>query len=416
LKFAKLQRTFPDSSLDDPTAELQDQLDGFLPANDIMGKRIAVAVGSRGIDHLPDLVATLVKSLKDHGADPFIVPAMGSHGGATGEGQENILAALGIDEPTIGAPVHSSMETVCLGEVEAENIKWPVYIDKNAHDADTIIPINRIKAHTDFCAAAESGILKMLAIGLGKEKGARIAHSHGTLGMKVSVTSMARLILDSLDVLGGVALVENGYHHLAHVEMVPADRLMQREPELLEKAKSWMADIPTDQLDSLVVTRMGKEISGTGMDTNVIGRKDITDSVDVPNINITYVGVCSLTDQTGGNAIGIGAADMTTAALVEKIDRRVTLCNVIAAGFPGRGKIPIILETEKEMLETMIDFSRRCGNDIPRIMIIRDTLNLDTLYATASLAEELQQRDDVHILHALRELHFDEDGRLKIEW
>ncbi|MBI82830.1 MAG: DUF2088 domain-containing protein [Planctomycetaceae bacterium] len=414
MKITRLRRVFPDRRLPDPRQTLVDRLQRWWnQRKGLPGRRIAIAAGSRGIDRLPEVTATLVSFLREQGASPFIVPAMGSHAGANAASQERLLAALGIDEQVVGAPVCSSMDTVQLGEVEVSGRTWPLMMDRLAAEADGIVLVNRIKPHTDFSGTIESGLLKMLVVGLGKERGAQVFHSQGTVGLRQALVPMARALLGTGKVLAGVALLEDAQHQLAQVDVLSPEEMVQRESEFLKLAKSWAADLPIEQLDGLVISRMGKEISGTGIDTNVVGRVVIANEPDFPRPKISLIGVSDLTD---GNATGVGIADFTTQRLAGKINAAVTARNIITSTFLERGKLPLVWRDDREMIQEMVQLLARRGIGQPRLIFIRDTLSLEIFYATEPVVREVVERQDVSVVAEPIPLEFDGDGRLLLGW
>lgn len=334
-------------------------------------KTVAVAVGSRGIANLPDIVKATVLCLKAAGAKPFIVPAMGSHGGATAEGQLAVLEALGITSASIGVDIKSSMDTVEIDK------SWPMLVDKNAWEADYILPINRIKPHTTFSGKYESGIHKMLTIGLGKEKGARKWHrtirtiSDAMGGFGETIELGVKALLQEGKILGAVAVVENAFHQTSIVRALKADQLNQ-ELHLLDEARRYMLYLPFKKVDLLIVDEIGKEISGTGMDTNVIGRKSGFSEVEM-------IYVRGLTKATQGNATGIGLADFCHSDVLKQIDRKKTNANCLASGFPEKAKIPIAFDTDKEAIDAVSEIFEN-----PKIVWIRNTLDLVDCYASDS--------------------------------
>jgi len=417
MKIARLRRVFPDRRLSDPRQTLVDRLQCWWnQRKGLPGQRIAIAAGSRGIDRLPEVTATLVSFLKEQGASPFIVPAMGSHAGANAEAQQRLLAALGIDEQMVGAPVCSSMDTVQLGEVEVSGRTWPLMMGRLAAEADGIVLVNRIKPHTDFSGTIESGLLKMLVVGLGKERGAQVSHSQGTVGLRQALVPMAQALLQTGKVLAGVALVEDAQHRLAVVDVLGPEEMIQRESDLLKLAKSWAADLPIEQLDGLVISRMGKEISGTGIDTNVVGRVVIANEPDFPRPIISLIGVSDLTDGSAGNATGVGIADFTTQRLAGKMNASVTARNIITSTFLERGKLPLVWRDDREMIHEMVQLLLRRGIGQPRLIFIRDTLSLELFYATEPVVREVVERQDVTLEAEPTPLEFDGDGRLLLAW
>jgi hypothetical protein len=416
LRVRRYRRRFEDRALPDPVGALEVALSGGALARDHGRAQIAIPVGSRGIHRLPDLVAALVRFLKRHNARPFIVPAMGSHGGATAEGQAHLLESLGVTEASVGAPVRSGMETVRLGAVEAAGHAWEVFTDRRAFEADGILLVNRVKPHTDFSSRHESGLVKMLVIGLGKEDGARVAHSRGTLGLTAALPAMADLLLQKLNVLGGISLMEDANHHLADVRVLRPETIIDDEPRLLERARSWMPALPIEELDFLVIEWMGKEISGTGIDTNVVGRRAIAGEADPPAPRIGLIGVCDLTPASGGNALGVGIADLTTQRLVSRINAQVTARNVITTTFLDRGKTPVALPCARELVLAGENLLRsRIGRE-PAVLFIKSTLHLESFYASKPL--ELVRAGDpsIEAIGGYREVPYTPEGNLAFEW
>ena len=312
------------------------------------GAQIAIAVGSRGITDIAVIVKTIVDELKNLGAKPFIVPAMGSHGGATAEGQIMVLETLGVTENFVGAPIRSSMEVVQLGTTESG---IPVFVDKNAVESDGIVVVNRVKAHTDWDGPTESGMLKLMTIGLGKQKGAQTAHKFAVkYGFKNVIPVVGRYVLEHAPVLFGVGLVENFYHQQAIIKAIKPELLEETEKALLVESKKLMARIPFDTLDVLVIQEIGKKISGTGMDTNVIGRIYLSSEPEPDLPQYTEIVALDLADGSYGNATGIGLADFTTRRLVNKMDVKATNINCVAGACPARARVPITEKTDGEAI------------------------------------------------------------------
>ena len=305
--------------------------------------RIAIAVGSRGISCIFDVVKTVVDELRTRGAEPFLVPAMGSHGGGNAEGQRAVLEGYGLGPENLNIPILSSMDTVKLG-MTPQGVS--VYFDANAAQADGIVAINRIKEHTAFKGRWESGLLKILAVGLGKANGATEIHNHDIVE---AMPAVARFIIEKMPVLFGVGIVENGYHQPAQIKVLPSHQIEAEEPSLLDLARQFTPRIPLEPLDILVVKEMGKDISGTGMDLNIIGMWRRTGGPVKPKFNI--VAALDLTEKSYGNAIGVGHADFITRRLRDKIDVQATNKNCITSRNYGGGKIPMTLATDREIFE-----------------------------------------------------------------
>ncbi len=291
-------------------------------------KNIAIAVGSRGIANIAAIVRQTVRSLRDFGLSPFITPAMGSHGGATAEGQRALLASYRITEAEMGCPIHSSMEVV---ELNSEGLPHSLSMDRHAFEADGIVLINRIKPHTDFHGRYESGLLKMAVIGLGKERQASAIHSFGVHGLRDLVPKAAARVLDLGKIVAGIAIVENAYDETALIEVIPANQILSREPPLLEQARKNMPRLPVEEIDVLIVDELGKNISGSGMDTNIVGRIRISGEPEPESPKIRSILVDDLTDESHGNATGLGLADVITRRFFKKIDFPVTYRNIITS-------------------------------------------------------------------------------------
>jgi hypothetical protein len=352
---------------------------------------VAVAVGSRGIADIAEIVGSVVAGLTHRGLQVFVVPAMGSHGGATAAGQIDILAHLGITEASIGAPIRSSMEVVEIGSVlSPHGHEVPVFMDAISwSEADAVIPVNRIKPHTGFRGPVESGLCKMLAIGLGKHAGAARLHGEGYEVFDRLILETGRVIIATGRVALGVAIVENAYGEVSRIEAVPGDRIVDREPQLLDEARRLMARLLMPAVDVLVVEEFGKNISGVGMDANVTGRGETGGALprfDGPTIR--RIVVLGLTEESGGNAHGIGLADLITQRAFDQIDRTATWINSLTAGSLAAGQIPIALPSDEEAIDAATHALAGVAPAAARIVRIRNTLHLteiavsDTLVAT----------------------------------
>jgi len=377
------------------------------------GDKIAVTAGSRGITGIDSITRTVIGELIKPGGKPFIIPAMGSHGGATAEGQLGVLAGHGITEDKMGVPIISSMEVVKVGESK-EGI--PVYVDKNAVDADHVVVINRIKPHTRFSGKIESGLIKMLLVGLGKDVAAGIYHR---ALMKYSfdriIDSVLPILLSRLPVLFGLAIVENAYGGVANIKAINGADIIDVEPMLKKESLELMPKLPFKEIDLLIVDEMGKDISGTGMDTNIIGRKQgpaQTQDMD-EEVRITRIFVRDLTDKSCGNACGIGLADFTTRRLVKKINEKETNINCIAALRPEGAKVPMTFDCDKDAIDAAIS---TCGMDDTKnikIVRIKNTLDLNTLIASEAYLDDLENRDGLEQISPVRELVFDSSNNLE---
>ncbi|HXQ95590.1 MAG TPA: lactate racemase domain-containing protein [Candidatus Acidoferrales bacterium] len=372
------------------------------------GERVCIAVGSRGIDRLDSVVRATVERLQEAGASVFIVPAMGSHGGATAEGQREVLAGYGITADSMGCEIRSSMETVDLGEVRPG---VPVFVDRHAFEgADLIIPVNRVKVHTDFTGPVESGLMKMIAIGLGKQKGADTFHRQGFAVFHELIPAAAAHTLARAPIPFGLALVENGYARLRHVEAVPADLIATREPELLAMATDAMARLPLDSIDVLILDAIGKDVSGLGMDSKVVGRYYAGPTGTSPAIQ--RIVVRDLTDQTDGNGVGIGMADVALRRAVEKIDYRKTYMNSITAKTPEGVRVALTVDSDREALAIALACCLKVAPETSRIVRARDTKHLDLLYVSAPALADVLATGRCEVVEPLRPIAFDGAGML----
>jgi hypothetical protein len=387
-KLTKIRRHYPDNSLKDIGKICREELlkfKGIVKEN----ATIAIGVGSRGVDNIQLITKEVVDFVKSQKANPVIIPAMGSHGGATAEGQIEVLDSYGITKSNIGAPIRSSMDVV---ELSNRGIPNPVYMDKIAFNSDGIILINKIKPHTDFHSTFESGLTKMSVIGLGKELGAASIHHFGVYGLTDLIPEAARVVFGTNKILGGIALIENANDKTMLLQAIEGDKIMALEPDLLDISRANMPALPVDKLDVLLIDRMGKNLSGAGIDTNIIGRIRIFGQPEPENPDIRSIVVSDLTKESHGNAIGIGLADVITKNLYDKINFEVTYKNVATSSFLERGKIPLVAENDHAALLLAL---RNCGlveEGAERIIRIKDTLHLNELYVSDALVEDM--RDD----------------------
>jgi hypothetical protein len=405
-----VRQTFPRPRIDDVEAAVREEWSKPGIGDPVRpGMEVAIAAGSRGIADIATFVRAVARCVREAGASPFIVPAMGSHGGATAAGQVEILRSLGITADACEAPIRSAMDVVELGTTDRGT---PVYLDRNAHAADGVIPVARVKAHTDFRGRVESGLLKMSAIGLGKHAQALALHSLGVAGIRDHMVDVGRHVAESGHVLFGLAIVENAYDEAAFVEAVPPDRFAERDAALLETYMGWMPRLPIDDVDVLVVDRMGKNYSGTGMDTNVLGRFKILGEEDPPAPRIKYVVVCDLTEESHGNAAGIGLADLTTQRLVDRIDYAATDQNVLTSTFLERAKVPMTCRSDLAAVEAAVRCTWGVPEELMRLVRIPNTLHLEYVQVARPLLDEVLERPDVEVVGEPFALPFDADGRL----
>ena len=373
------------------------------------GSEVAIALGSRGIVDLPVVVGRVIDWVRSQGARPFVVSAMGSHGGATPEGQREVLASYGLDEANLGCPVRTSMDVV---DLPAEVGGQTVVTDAEASKASATIVVNRVKPHTDFHGPYESGLLKMVAIGLGNRVQAERIHAYGSAGLRELVPEIGAEVLAHGNVALGVAIVENALEQVMAVEAVPAAHIPDVEPELLALARAHMPRLPIDDLDVLLVDQMGKDISGVGMDTNVIGRTMIFGEPDPETPRIRMIGCHRLTPASHGNACGMGLADVVPRAFADAIDHDVTRTNIVTSGFLLRGKLPLVADDDRHVWELCVRGAGAVDVAAVRAARIVDTLHCAELWATESVCRDLEGRGDITIDRTALALH-GEDGELR---
>lgn len=411
-KVVKVRRKFPRPKVESVEAALRYEVWRDEIASRISpGMRVALTAGSRGISQIHEVLRVLVSVLKEMEAEPFIVPAMGSHGGATAEGQVEVLESLGMTEEFCGAPIRSSMNVVEIGETGRGVL---VYMDRIAHDeSDGVVVVNRIKAHTDFRGSVESGLLKMASIGLGKHKQALALHGLGVTGIRDHMIEAGREVIDSGKVLFGVATVENAYDEPAFIEVIAPQDIPQREEELLEEYMKLMPELPVSKIDILFVDALGKDYSGTGMDTNVIGRFYIPGVAEPESPQVKYIVVSDVSEGSHGNALGVGLADLTTRRLFEKIDMDAMNANVLTSTFLERAKVPMVMPSDREALEAAARANWGVAEEETRFVRIPNTLHLEHAYLSENLLEEAREAGELEVLSGPAEIGFDPDGYLE---
>ena len=409
----RVRQTFDDTALDDVPGEITRQLANLTLESSVkQGQTVAVACSSRGLANYGTIVKAIVAFLKQLKLDPFLVPAMGSHGAATAAGQKRVLEHLGIDEDKVAAPIRSSLEVIQIGETQ-DHI--PVYLDKRASEADHIVLINRIKKHTEFEHEFESGLLKMMAIGLGKQEGAATYHEAMlTYGYPAVILTVARKVMQHANLLFGVGTVENGYGQTARIGVGSPGTIEEMEKALFKSAKAFAPALPFDEADIIIVDEMGKEISGTGFDTKVVGRIGLpllTPDPERPKIK--RIVVSDLTEGSQGNAVGVGIADIITQRLFDKIDMDALNMNTITGVCPEMGKIPLTVKNDLEAIEIAI----KCVGLIPKeklkIMRIKNTALLSEVELSQAYEKEVAGRDDLEVVTPKKEMDFDPVGYLK---
>lgn len=374
------------------------------------GDTVAVGAGSRGVANIDVILRATVRFLLDLGARPFVFPAMGSHGGGTPEGQLSVLAHYGVTEATLGCPLRATMDVVPVGET----LGMPVWLDRHAAEADWIGVVNRVKPHTDFKGGIESGLFKMMTIGLGKHRGAIQYHrANITHGYETVITTVGRAMLAKARIAFGLGVVENGADETAEIAAFSAANLEDGERRLLKSAREWMARLPFPRVDVLVVEEMGKNISGSGMDSNVIGRPTNPHEPFPADPKILWIVVLDLTDESYGNVTGIGNADFTTRRLVEKIDMTPTLINCITACTPNGAKIPATYDTDREAIETALGCIGLTPPEDARVVRIRNTLRLREIEVSEALLPEVARRPELAVVGEGAPFAFDAAGRLR---
>jgi len=381
-----VQQSLVTAPLTDIRSEVFGQLSGLglcVPAGDV-----AIPVGSRGISNIPEIIRCCGDWLREQGASPFIVPAMGSHNGATAAGQRSMVESVGITEAAMGMPIRSSMEVVQIGEVRT----GAVFMDRHCFESAGVLVVNRVKLHTCFAGPIQSGLTKMMVVGMGKIRSARTFHSAGAWAMKDMLPEMGQCVLDSGRILAGLAILEDGHDQTAELHGILPGQILRREAELLGRHEHYFPRLPVEALNVLIVRTIGKTYSGTGMDTNVIGRRGIHGFEDLSSPAIRVIGALELSSSSQGNALGVGNADFITRRLRDAIDEEKTLINTLTTGDMDRAKIPATLADDETLVRVIAE---RYGEH--RWMFIPDTLHLEKLYVTGDLMEELSCRSGCRI-------------------
>ena len=375
------------------------------------GQTVAISVGSRGIASIALIIKSLVEQLKGLGLEPFLVPAMGSHGGGTAEGQRAIVEGYGVTEEYTGAPIRATMETVQVGQTE-EGV--PVFFDKYAYEADHVVVVGRVKPHTGFVGEIESGLHKMMLIGLGKHRGASLYHQAIVrYSFDRIIHSVGQAVIEKCGVLMGLGLVENQYDKTALIKAVAPEEFFEREKELLILAKKWMPCLPFDQVDLLIVDEIGKNISGSGMDTNVVGRKYFDHrAAEKEYPKVTRIFVRDLTEVTHGNASGIGTAEYTHRRLVEKMDREMTYINCMTGNSPSSAAIPLYYDTDSRCIEVALTTVGLVEPENARVIRIHNTLDLAEVLVSEAYLSEMEKREELSIAEPASDMKFDANGDL----
>lgn len=406
----KVKQVFDDTKLDN----VEDNLNQKLIQKNIKSKikpgmKIAITGGSRGISNYKELMKTVVSFVKDCGAIPFIVPAMGSHGGGTAEGQKNMLKKLGITKESVGCEIISSMDVVEVGRT-SKNL--PVYIDKNAVSADGIILLNRVKLHTSFRGKYESGLIKMMAIGLAKRKGADMTHSLRYENMAENLVDVGMVGLNNLNIICGVATIENGYNEVADVFVLQKDEILEEEPKILERSKHLMPRIYLDDIDVLIVNEIGKNISGTGVDTNIVGRFHTNAASGGPNT--IKLGFLDISEKSGGNGNGMGLADFVSKKFYDKVDFEATYINAITSTELNSVKLPLVLDDDKYVFKGCVKLCGVRNLEDLKLVIINNTKELDEVYMSKAAFENVVDKSKVKKISDLFDIPFDKYNNLNL--
>jgi len=408
----RVRQSFPTPRVEDIPSEVESQLSRLSLGDEVQSNQtVAITVGSRGIANIPVIIKAIVDHLIQLGAQPFIVPAMGSHGGGTAEGQWDMLETLGVTEQACGCPIRSSMETAIVCQA-AEG--FPVHFDGHAYEADHVVVCGRVKPHTNFVGDIESGLMKMMLIGLGKHEGAKIYHrAIKDYSFAQIVRSVAQEVLAKCKILAGVAVVENGYDETAKIEAVRPSEFEQQEKELLQLAKQWMPRLPFDSGHILLIDQIGKNISGTGMDTNVVGRKfgcHKPGPDEYPKIQNLVIR--SLTEETHGNATGVGLAEFCRSRVLQQCNVAITRLNCYTGGHAVGAMMPLDYQTDREILDVTMPLIGLTDPPNAKLMWIRNTLDVAEVECSAAYLDEARQRSDLEVIREPGPLPLDPNGNL----
>jgi hypothetical protein len=408
----RVRQSFESPRLENVAAEVHSQLAGLSLGEKVKaGQSVAITAGSRGIANIHLIIKAIVEHFQQLGARPYIVPAMGSHGGGTAEGQRKIIESYGITEEFCGCPIRASMETKIVCQAKEG---FPVHFDRHASEADHVVVCGRVKPHTGFVGEIESGLMKMMLIGLGKHEGAKIYHrAIMNYDFGQIVRSVATEVLSRCNVVAGVAIVENSYDQTAKIAAVAPHEFEEREKELLRLAKKWMPRLPFDRADILMLDEIGKNISGSGMDTNVVGRKyNDHKAADDETPKIKRIIIRGLTEATHGNATGIGMSEFCLSRALRQMDVRATRINCLTGGHPTAAMFPLDYETDRETLSVALPTIGLTEPEDAKLMWVHNTLDVAEVECSVAYLEEARQRRDLEIIADPRPLPFDDAGLL----
>ncbi|MDB5353113.1 MAG: hypothetical protein JWN86_4360 [Planctomycetota bacterium] len=407
---ARVRQKFEQPRVDDPAGAVAEAIRGSRIRSRIpAGGSVAVTVGSRGIAGIDRITRAAVDTLKSLGLNPFIVAAMGSHGGGTAEGQRAMIAEFGITEASVGCPIRAEMETVELG---TNSFGLPICFDRNAHEADGIVLLNRIKPHTSFTGRYESGLLKMLTIGLGKREGAAQVHKLGLPGLAKLLPEVGSFLLANTKVALGLAILENAEETTARVVGIEPEEILEVEPRLLDESRALMGRLPFDQIDVLIVGELGKNYSGTGLDPNVIGRQRVETMPDLQRPIVTRLAVLDVSAESRGNALGVGLADLTTDRLVRALDPTPMLVNCLTSNFLTRARVPIAMPTDRDVLAACLDTCWRAEWSEARLVLLPNTLELGTLWVSATMVDDVNAHPNLKFETEFVPMPIDDFGTL----
>ncbi|HEY0582633.1 MAG TPA: DUF362 domain-containing protein [Chloroflexota bacterium] len=404
-RFVHVRQELPGDHVQDVAANVRAELARIGLAQRLQpGWSVAITAGSRGIADIPLVIRSVAEVVREAGAEPFVVPAMGSHGGATPDGQRHVLAEYGITEQSVGAPIRATMDTVELGRLPSGAV---VHFDAHAARANATIVVNRVKAHTAFRGDIESGLCKMTAVGLGKQRGAEQIHAHG---LREHIPLGASVALERANIVAGLALVENAAHQLAVVRATLPGGFLETDRQLLRTANSFMPRVPFDHLHLLVVGWLGKNLSGSGMDYNVVGMWRRIGGEPVPDFE--RIAVLDITDESDGNGLGVGIADFTTRRLYDKLDLSKMYMNGLTANALAAIKVPIVMDSDRQALEVALHSVGQSST--ARVAIVRSTLELDEVWVSEALLDEVEANPRLHVLGPPAPLAFGNDERLEV--
>ncbi len=408
-KMAKVAQTFPSEKLSNIEDSISQSVAKY--SGDLTGKRIAITAGSRGITNIVGILKSVIEALKDRGAKPFIVAAMGSHGGATAEGQSEVLTGYGITEDSMGVDIICDMDAVLLGNTAKNNLA--VYCQKDAYEADGIVVINKIKPHADFKAKYESGLCKMLVVGLGKHKGATAIHDYGFEKMGELLPEGAELFLKKTNVLFGIGIIENAYDEIMALPLIPSEKILEEEPKLLDIARENIASLLLPEIDVLIIEEIGKDYSGEGMDPNVTGRPGsyLYEGFSAPPIG--KIVVLGVSKASHGNGVGIGMADISTIGCLNQINLDLVYTNALTATILGPAKIPLLMNDDRDAISVAVRTVSCKTMDTAKIVRIKNTLHIHEIWVSECLEADVLKTPNLKRVSEYTPMEFSSDGILQ---